>query len=470
MNDHGPQPCESTEYTVYLTNNPASRDIIDNPTTTGADPNKWNRAKLSKLFLEGWKKVRSGTDPGLNYTIEADSFTSVWSLPCGISFRYVGVIAGNDGKDLPACNYDSFDAELDAVAGLTESGTAVCPDADHDGYVDCNCSAAPKVCDCNDQDPNVHPGAPETCADPDLNCDGVAGGCPTGKFCYQKSCVDPCQGGEIISCPQGTSCQSTSQGPLCVPTDCSAGAACPPGSSCDAASGTCKPACDGVTCPQGQKCEGGQCVDPCAQVVCPSGQACVAGQCQPPCDCFAGDVGCPTGQVCDRSGTKVCVAPACTGVTCPAGQACNAQGQCVGVCAGVSCPQGQRCDPQAGACVPMCKGVSCSGGLTCDPGTGNCVDPSCVGVTCTPPNTCQQGVCGAPQADGGVGDGGGDGGPGGGDGGTLPDGGPRSDGGTGAGRGAPGCGCSTRGGDAGAGAFLLLGGLVALGRRRRRRA
>ncbi len=196
VNDHGPQPCESTEYTVYLTNNPASRDIIDNPTTTGADPNKWNRAKLSKLFLEGWKKVRSGTDPGLNYTIEADSFTSVWSLPCGISFRYVGVIAGNDGKDLPACNYDSFDAELDAVAGLTESGTAVCPDADHDGYVDCNCSAAPKVCDCNDQDPNVHPGAPETCADPDLNCDGVAGGCPTGKFCYQKSCVDPCQGGE----------------------------------------------------------------------------------------------------------------------------------------------------------------------------------------------------------------------------------------------------------------------------------
>ena len=64
INDHGPQPCESVEYTVYLTDNPLSRELIDSPTTTGADPKKWNRAKLSRLFLEGWKKVRRGTAAG----------------------------------------------------------------------------------------------------------------------------------------------------------------------------------------------------------------------------------------------------------------------------------------------------------------------------------------------------------------------------------------------------------------------
>ena len=221
INDHGPQPCESIEYTVYLTNNLASRDKIENPTSAGADPMKWNRAKLSKIFLEGWKKLRAGVDPGLNYTIEADSFTSVWSLPCGITFRYVGVISGNDGKDLAQCNFDSSESELDAVAGLTESGAGVCPDADHDGFVDCNCAGHPAVCDCNDGSAAIHPGALEACDDVDLNCDGKLSPCAAGQLCDQKECRDLC-GGEIPFCPPGRQCLPATGGgaTVCKPTDC----------------------------------------------------------------------------------------------------------------------------------------------------------------------------------------------------------------------------------------------------------
>ena len=115
VNDHGPQPCESVEYTVYLTNDPTSRELEQFPEVNGADPLKWNRAVLRTLYLEGWRKERPGNDPGLKYTQEGDSFATVWSMPCGIAFRYVGVIAGNDGYDLPACQYHSFDGEIDAV-------------------------------------------------------------------------------------------------------------------------------------------------------------------------------------------------------------------------------------------------------------------------------------------------------------------------------------------------------------------
>ena len=56
-NDHGPQPCESLEYTVYLTNDPLARAQVDDPLTTGVDPAKWNRAVLTKVFSKGWEIV-----------------------------------------------------------------------------------------------------------------------------------------------------------------------------------------------------------------------------------------------------------------------------------------------------------------------------------------------------------------------------------------------------------------------------
>lgn len=411
INDHGPQPCESVEYTIYLTNDPTSRVKIDDPTTTGADPSKWNRAKLSKIFLHGWTDIRDVKtqfnagcgdvvttlgDGGVgspSYSVEADSFTSVWSLPCGINFRYAAVISGNDGKDFPQCNFDSFDDELDAVLGLSEQGNAVCPDRDGDTYVDCSCPTAPPVCDCDDNDPATHPNAPEACdAAKDFNCNGHHPEvCAADLVCNESICIHRC--GIEFPCAPGATCQSvTAGGTGCVPTDCTVGG-CPPGSTCDSVSKKCVPKCDNVVCPPGEKCLSGECQDLCRSVVCAAGFTCVDGTCTPPCSCFASNVGCSGGLQCDRpndagAGTNQCVSGDCVGVTCTGTQRCAAGKGCVAYCDGVKCPIGEVCVPPAAGdggaafgCVNLCDGVTCMSGSTCDITTGKCaVNPNDGGI------------------------------------------------------------------------------------------
>lgn len=397
QNDHGPQPCESTEYTVYLTDNPLSRALIQDPKVAGVDPMKWNRAVLSTIYTQGWVAVRPPDPAGhaacgdtALYSVEEDSFVSTYSLPCGITFRYAAIIAGNDGLDFPACGFDSNEAELDAVAGLTESGAAVCPDKDGDHFVDCACPGAPPVCDCNDQDAMVHPGAPEACDSPDLNCDKVAGACSDATtVCYKSQCIATC-GGENPTCPTGALCSQTPSGKLCVPQSCTNGS-CPAGGVCK--DGVCIPACSSVVCPSGQICQDGHCLDACQGVQCPAGETCKDGQCFFPCACFADDSGCVGGNVCDKAGSKTCVPPACVGVTCPAGQVCNPiNGMCADTCDGVMCPEGQVC-AAPGSCVPVCSTKNCPTGLTCNPQTGACEDISCNNVPCFPPRVCMMGVC-----------------------------------------------------------------------------
>jgi MYXO-CTERM domain-containing protein len=474
-NDHGPQPCESLEYTVYLTDNPYALDLITDPKTSGVDPMKWNRAVLSKIFTKGFVEVRPPDPAGhlacgdtATYSVEEDSFAQVFSLPCGITFRYAAVIAGNDGLDFPECAYDSSEAELDAVAGLTEGGAGVCPDADGDHFVDCNCMGAPMPCDCNDADPTIHPGAPEKCDDPDKNCDNKPGACDPGLTCYQSLCDAACSGGENPFCPAGTNCTQTPQGNLCVPQDCSV-AGCPAGSVC--VNKVCLPACTGVVCPGNQICQDGACIDPCVALQCPAGQGCTNGKCHPPCNCFAGDLGCADlpGTVCDTGNSDNCVAPPCKGKTCMAPQTCDPQtGNCIDFCnMDVKCPVGQKCDNAAG-CIPVCTGVTCDAGFQCNQVTGVCEDHRCDGVSCVPPNQCVAGMCVEP--DGGAAGGGGAGGHGGHGGTSVAS--------SSSAGGAPqqnivevgGCGCRIGGQDAGPFAALGLSALAfaaAIARRRR---
>lgn len=399
-NDHGPQPCESFEYTVYLTNNPMSTEVVLHPAVDGVDPTKWNRAVLSKIFTHGWYDTRqpdpaghAGCGDTADYAVEEDSFVQVFSLPCGINFRYASVVAGNDALDFPACGYNSSEAELDAVAGLTEAGAGICPDADRDGFADCNCVGAPTVCDCNDANPDVHPGAHENCDSPDLNCDAMPGACSGDTVCYQSTCDQRCNDTEF-PCQAGAVCQTTPLGRLCVPANCDQG--CPAGSTCS--NGQCVPSCDGVTCPAGQLCRDGACKDACEGVACTGGKVCDAGQCVLPCSCLAGDLGCAsqTGTVCVRD-VGTCGFAACAGINCPDPQHCDVTGACVDQCTGVTCPAYQHCVESRG-CVPLCDGVTCPAGQVCDPRTGGCVDDGCLGVQCPAPLLCKMGECIDPNA------------------------------------------------------------------------
>jgi hypothetical protein len=100
--DHGPLPSEVVEYTVYLTNDPASTDLTD-----------WHLAILDKIYMQGWE------DDSIAL---ADGFTTVWRLLDGSTFRYVSVQGVGSQAIRPL--FDTED-EIYAVAGLTAEGGSV---------------------------------------------------------------------------------------------------------------------------------------------------------------------------------------------------------------------------------------------------------------------------------------------------------------------------------------------------------
>jgi hypothetical protein len=51
----------------------------------------------------------------------------VFSAAGGTGLRYASIVAGNDGLDFPECGYDRVVVEVDAVAGLYESGYYTLP-------------------------------------------------------------------------------------------------------------------------------------------------------------------------------------------------------------------------------------------------------------------------------------------------------------------------------------------------------
>lgn len=375
ITDHVGNSClEAFEYSVYLTDDPASTGFVADGET--ADPTRWNRAVLVRAFLRGWTNnpESSGTvadmavhplaahrdDPGEEAI--SDSITTVWSLPCGVQFRYVAVVPGNYGNPDSRCAFHSNEDEFDAVAGLNEDNTAVCADADRDGFRSAACGGP----DCDDNNIAVNPGAVENCsATRDLNCDGATPRCPMTTACVNGLCVPRCV---ESACDTGFTCvrQDGGAGDYCVPAPC-ANVTCPSDQVCGPRG--CQDPCAGATCPSGQVCRSGACVDPCAGVPCPTRQHCESGRCVPNCPCVA----CAAGTACNDTSGR-CEAPGCAATRCVPGTV-------------------RDCTGPAPRCVPSCAGVTCPLGTLCDEDTARCVADRCFGVACPTGSRCVDGMC-----------------------------------------------------------------------------
>ena len=183
---------------------------------------------------------------------------------------------GTECSQIPVCECKGQNGCQAPCSGVTCDPPFVCtnfgPHAGECVQNDCfdvPCQGCSEVCDsfgiCKPSpcDPNPCTTEPNTVCKPTddfahavcvATCSGVD--CATGTVCQDGACVPTCS----PPCSTGQVCDDTQNPPTCVADQC-IGVECAPFACCDSLSGTCGACpCEGVVCPDGQKCDNDQCV------------------------------------------------------------------------------------------------------------------------------------------------------------------------------------------------------------------
>jgi hypothetical protein len=295
----------------------------------------------------------TATSTGANDPPARVSHTAVWTGTDMI------VWGGGDGSG----------SSLPAAGGrycACASGQIFYRDADGDGYGNPGVSTAScdgsipvgyvsTATDCNDANPNVHPGVVETCNGLDDNCDGTVdngGGalCADGNFCTD----DVCNG--VGGCVHVNNTLPCSDGNACTTGDTCAGGSCQPGGgtlncndnnpctddSCSPATGCTHAnnthACDdGNLCTTGDTCGGGSCQPGAGAPNCNDNNPCTDDSCSPASGCVHvnNTHACDDGNLCTTG--DICQGGTCNGapVVCDDANVCTAD----------------SCNPATGLCV-----------------------------------------------------------------------------------------------------------------------
>lgn len=282
------------------------------------------------------------SQPALNPENTADPFIHLLTMNSTVNqsvfyFAWEDLLSGGD---------NDFSDLIIRVEGVTCSGGGEPCETGQPGV----CGAGLTQCDRGEItcQPRI-PASNESCNALDDDCDGAVDNgelCATNEICDRGQCIARCSSGEF-QCPSHMVCRDDG---YCVDPACES-VTCPDSEVCQG--GSCSDPCQGVVCPHARECRAGRCVDPCAAISCGMNQACISGACLTTCECS----GCPAGEFCDLA-QKLCVETACDQVTCNQGSHCEA-GACVDDCAGAVCPLGGEC--RLGECEEASLGGDASG-------------------------------------------------------------------------------------------------------------
>ncbi|MCY1033826.1 putative metal-binding motif-containing protein [Corallococcus sp. BB11-1] len=309
------------------------------------------------------------TDPDTKETRVAMVRKPDWGQALSLMVSSFDAVTGEQ------CSGERVETQHDSVLNVPKGAshswtiTLLASDADGDGYLqNAQRSNGP---DCDDTNPNIHPGATETCsATVDLNCNALIG-------CQEPACRSmACDDGN--ACTQGDHCEGEGAEARCLPTTTTQCAQpsepCAALQTCQSATGLCEagPFPEGVLCDDGNLCTDG---DRCSAGTC-AGNARLCDPGTASCRESAGTCN-PTTGACGYKPLPATIA--CDdALPCTTADQCNGNGACVGTPA--ACAPPEQCFRLAQACTSV----------------ADCryeVDPTKLNTPCTNTPNGSPGVC-----------------------------------------------------------------------------